>query len=406
MEAIAYVSRAGMWLKYGLPLGLLLVGLVVCPRSKALSQDADAADPIRVKVSEVPVDVIVLTREGDPILDLKKQDFKVLEDGVPQEIRHFSPESHLAPKPGLTDSRAGESDGELTSATPSRETHSRTFLIFVGRGRHRFSKQIPALIAFIHSGLQPNDRVSFMAFGRAADFTSDHETLIPVLQRYQEIAPSIEARIEMRINQTARVIADPESLSLRDFQAEIDRIFDSGEERGHEIASRHAGEIRSDAVAAREHLLEAEKRAMQLPRGYEANSPRPDPGEGGYGTSRRMDGAGSRSFDSISSQIEQDLVRDGMDLGEFMKLQSEGRTDVSGLSEAIEYMRFLSSQLCSENSGTGWPLSANRGPGQSARSAGHVPQGLLRRRGSANFRRHTAAGLFEVCGRCEFRHAL
>lgn len=45
---------------------------------------------IRVRVRLIPVDVIVTDDHDRPVLDLKKEDFRIFENGRPQEIRHFS----------------------------------------------------------------------------------------------------------------------------------------------------------------------------------------------------------------------------------------------------------------------------------------------------------------------------
>jgi len=45
---------------------------------------------IRVQVNLVPVDVIATNEDGRPVTDLRKEDFRILENGREQEIRHFS----------------------------------------------------------------------------------------------------------------------------------------------------------------------------------------------------------------------------------------------------------------------------------------------------------------------------
>jgi hypothetical protein len=44
----------------------------------------------RARITLVPIDVRVVDREGSPVTDLRQEDFIVLEDGVRQQIRHFS----------------------------------------------------------------------------------------------------------------------------------------------------------------------------------------------------------------------------------------------------------------------------------------------------------------------------
>ena len=73
----------------------LVVSLAASPVLEAgRSQTLDK--PIHVAVHEVPVDVVVMDRHGNPVLDLTRKNFTVLEDGVPQKIVHFSINSHAA----------------------------------------------------------------------------------------------------------------------------------------------------------------------------------------------------------------------------------------------------------------------------------------------------------------------
>lgn len=58
-------------------------------QKKKPAQPADE-QTIRVAVEMVSLPVVVTTREGRRITDLKKEDFQVIEDGVPQEIAGFA----------------------------------------------------------------------------------------------------------------------------------------------------------------------------------------------------------------------------------------------------------------------------------------------------------------------------
>src|SRR5689334_11230682 len=46
---------------------------------------------LKVDVSLVSVDVGVFDRKGNSVTTLTRDDFKILEDGIPQEIRTFEP---------------------------------------------------------------------------------------------------------------------------------------------------------------------------------------------------------------------------------------------------------------------------------------------------------------------------
>jgi len=49
-----------------------------------------AAPTFQAQTLLVPVDVRVVDGNGKPVTDLTQADFTILEDGVPQDIRHFA----------------------------------------------------------------------------------------------------------------------------------------------------------------------------------------------------------------------------------------------------------------------------------------------------------------------------
>jgi hypothetical protein len=57
--------------------------------SPIFPQERIIEQPFQVSVDLVPVDVIVLDSEGNPITNLGIEDFLVWEDGVPQTIVNF-----------------------------------------------------------------------------------------------------------------------------------------------------------------------------------------------------------------------------------------------------------------------------------------------------------------------------
>jgi VWFA-related protein len=66
---------------------LLANSLSAAPQQKKPKEE----QTIRVAVEMVSLPVVVTTRDGQRITDLKKEDFQVFEDGVPQEISGFAP---------------------------------------------------------------------------------------------------------------------------------------------------------------------------------------------------------------------------------------------------------------------------------------------------------------------------
>jgi len=60
------------------------------------------ANTITRMVSLVTLDGVVLDQKGNPVTDLKREDFHVTEDNVPQEIRNFDVPGSFTPSPDIT----------------------------------------------------------------------------------------------------------------------------------------------------------------------------------------------------------------------------------------------------------------------------------------------------------------
>lgn len=195
---------------------------------------------IRVQVRLVPVDVIVTDAKGRPVTDLKQEDFQIFENGKLQEIRHFTLQK-------LTDSAPEPAARQLPQPAPSVEfapQTSRTFLILMGRGRFQIPfRSLDDLIQFVRKALLPQDRVAVFAFNRATNFTTNHERIVQVLERYKKEHEWIEALEAQRLSglggiygswampksyqpRIDRIFADPEGLESR--QLIPDRMTDQG----------------------------------------------------------------------------------------------------------------------------------------------------------------------------------
>ncbi len=177
---------------------------------------------IRIRVTLIPVNVRVTDKDNKPIVDLKKEDFVVFENGVRQDIRHFSLETFTATVPG-------PADKPLLRKVPRLELipqTARTFLILLGRGRlERPFKGVDALVQFVRKDLLPQDRVAVFAYNRATDFTIDHEQIAQVLERYKKIHEKIESHLELRFSGLAAIYGSKEI--PKSFQPDIDKIFEA-----------------------------------------------------------------------------------------------------------------------------------------------------------------------------------
>jgi VWFA-related protein len=79
--------------QFALSMALAGLGTVLCfgtGQGTKSQKKADDSQTIRVAVEMVSLPVVVTTRDGKRITDLKKEDFQVFEDGVPQQIAGFA----------------------------------------------------------------------------------------------------------------------------------------------------------------------------------------------------------------------------------------------------------------------------------------------------------------------------
>src|SRR5215471_16732536 len=54
-------------------------------------------EPIRINVQLVEINVVALDKTGEPVVDLTKNDFEILDNGKPQEVRFFALETKSQP---------------------------------------------------------------------------------------------------------------------------------------------------------------------------------------------------------------------------------------------------------------------------------------------------------------------
>jgi hypothetical protein len=157
-------------------------------------------------VTLVPLDVRVIDRRTRrPVTDLEAADFQVLENGVRQQIRHFQvqtlvPEpppagddaiSMRGARPGVSRPDAAPGPGAPTSTLAA--PHNRLFLIVLGRGRLQHpSKGLDALAQFVRTRLLPQDLVAVYTYDRATDFTTNHERIGRIIDRFKEENDTIE----------------------------------------------------------------------------------------------------------------------------------------------------------------------------------------------------------------------
>ena len=194
-------------------LSLLVAGMAVRFAMAAQERGQDSAPPssqigyqnlaqgytLKVSTNEVLVDVRVTDRKGDPVANLKQNDFKVYEDGVLQKINSFDLENiqKLAQETGESGRPAEINLGTLPKTTPQEKYHRlvqnhRLIVLFFDLT----SMQIPDLLRalqsaqnFLRKEMTPADLVAVVTYSSnlkvLQDFTNDRDVLSKAIKSIQ-----------------------------------------------------------------------------------------------------------------------------------------------------------------------------------------------------------------------------
>jgi len=263
----------------------------------------------RTGVIMVPVDVRVLDREGKPVTDLKQSDFVVLEDGSPQDIRHFSARG-LVPMPVPAESKPAV---RTRGSSPLQEQSARIFLIVLGRGRLQYpSKGVDGMIHFVRNRLLPQDQVAVLAFNRATDFTTDRARILDVLERFKRRHEDIEAMFKHQMGGLAGVYGSLEPSSR--LQREIDAVFVGP-------AGQSARAVTPAPLPEREQAAAATRRAIDDVARAEV-------------VAGREQTLGD-TFDLMAGEMV------GLPFDAFVSSSVQAMQDMGNLYTGIEYLRYL-----------------------------------------------------------------
>jgi len=168
----------------------------------------------------VPVNVRVIDRAGKPVTDLKQVDFMLLEGGVPQQIRHFSLET-LTPAPSQPGAAPVVRKG--ISLAPQRH---RIFVFALGLGRlEEPHKAITALLQFVRNRLLPQDQVAVFAYDRALSFTTDHQKVAEMLERFKRSHEDIAFEIGQQFGPTGMASLYGARVLSKKLQTKIDEMM-------------------------------------------------------------------------------------------------------------------------------------------------------------------------------------
>jgi VWFA-related protein len=205
--------------------GTVAVFLAATSPSGQESRPVQQPPAYKSGVTIVPLDVRVLDKDGRPITDLRQEEFRILENGVPQTIAHFVAQALVAdrPEPALR----AIARVEPFDATPQNR---RVFLIVLGPGAlgdvRVYPQTLNALLRFLRESLLPQDQVGLLAYSRAVDFTTDHEKVARLLEGFGRQTATARAALGKQGSLVAAdmpsVFSDPPPLdTLPSIEAEL-----------------------------------------------------------------------------------------------------------------------------------------------------------------------------------------
>ena len=176
------------------------------PQSKNVKKEAafKSRSSFGVKVNAVVINAAVMDKSGNPVTDLTARDFKLYEDGKPQNIQTFAlesidpPELEKAQVPGASPApkhEASRQNAEHPTEHPPRlisiVIDDLTMEAAMGANRRRgaigsileFPRMVTALKKFVTTDLSPTDQVCILSGSRNVQFpfTDDKKQLLEEL---------------------------------------------------------------------------------------------------------------------------------------------------------------------------------------------------------------------------------
>jgi VWFA-related protein len=174
-------------------LALLLAFTLAGP--SLLSQDSQSDYSFRTRSELVLVNVTARDRNGNPVKDLKREDFTVLEDGKPQQIVSFDLENTDAIVSNATLEAPLLATGKSSKPVTPEEATARIlkdrrliilFFDLTSMQPEEIDRAVTAAVRYLDRQMSPADLVSVISLGSQLtvnqDFTSDKAALKNALQ--------------------------------------------------------------------------------------------------------------------------------------------------------------------------------------------------------------------------------
>ena len=179
---------------------LAMAGLLL--PTVGIAQSSQAGYTFKAQTELVLVNVTVRDKKGNPVRDLKPEDFTVLEDNKPQKVATFDIENtENTPQVPLQQAnllsvpakktRASANDAPTASAQESAIKDRRLIILFFDLSSMQpdeIERSSNAAQDYLSKQMQPADLVSIVSLGNTItvnqDFTSDRDKLKAVLQSF------------------------------------------------------------------------------------------------------------------------------------------------------------------------------------------------------------------------------
>jgi len=156
--------------------------------SAAQAPTGNADRVVQLSVDLVQVDAVVTDKQGNPVTDLRPEDFEVFEDGRPQTVTYFSYVTEPAsPPPSLTPSPTPGTGPRPPTRLKPEQVRRNIVLVVDAIGFENLANARSAMRKFVDEQMQPGDIVSIVQtrFGAYSlqTFTSDKQELVDAIER-------------------------------------------------------------------------------------------------------------------------------------------------------------------------------------------------------------------------------
>jgi VWFA-related protein len=235
----------------------VVTALVLAATPVAALQAPPPAPVFREQTDLVVVDVVVTDKDGNPVPGLRKEDFTVLDEKLPQAISSF--EAITLPSPTARTAAPGAPPPRVATNAGASERAGRTFtLVFdnVHMSPLHAYRAKQAVAAFLERGTREGDRVSLIATGGGAWWSTrmnaGRDDLIALVK-------TLDGR-RMRDASARESITDFEAIRVHLYQDTLvgRRVAHRFEQMGVNTRDRKADEFRELYLPGiNDHMVEA-----------------------------------------------------------------------------------------------------------------------------------------------------